>query len=196
MKNINDLIEQHILGRTYMIFEEQNIKGCYLIKRDIPSDKRGYFSRIVDVDEFKQRGINSDFVQISASKNYKKGTIRGMHMQVAPSEEEKLVCCVEGEVFDVCLDLRKDSETYLKYCSVTLSSENGVSFYIPKGCAHGFISLKDNSQLIYFMTSEYNPRCERGYRYNDSAFGIEWPIEPSVISEKDSLWPLISDRRE
>ena len=101
---------------------------------------------------------------------------------------------MDGEVYDVCLDLRKDSPTYLKYCSAVLSEENGQAFYIPKGCAHGFVSLKDNSQLIYFMTSAYDPMYERGYRWNDPAFSIEWPVHPAVISEKDSKWPMIGDR--
>lgn len=178
-----------------MLFVEQSIKGCYLIERSIPTDNRGYFSRLADINEFKENGLNANFVQISASKNYKKGTIRGMHMQIAPFEEEKLVCCVEGEVYDVCVDLREDSDTYLGYCGAVLSAENGKSFYIPKGCAHGFISLKDNSQLIYFMTTEHNPSSERGFRYNDPAFGIEWPIEKDIISEKDENWPFIHSRR-
>ena len=132
-----------------MVFEEQSVKGCYLIKRNIPWDDRGYFSRLADVDEFRSNGLNSKFVQISVSRNYKKGTLRGLHMQIKPSAEEKLVCCVDGEIFDVCVDLRKDSDTYLKYCFAILSEENGEDFYIPKGCAHGFISLKDETRLIY-----------------------------------------------
>ena len=174
-----------------MIFKELSIKGCFLIQRNVPMDERGYFSRLVDVEEFKENGLNAGFVQISASKNYKKGTLRGMHKQIGDSTEDKLVCCVEGEVFDVCLDLRKDSPTYLKYCSAILSAENGQALYIPKGCAHGFISQKDNSQLIYFMTEMYSLANERGYRWNDPAFAIQWPMKPTVISPKDSNWPLI-----
>ncbi len=178
-----------------MTFEKMAIDGCCLIKRNIPWDNRGCFSRLADVEEFKVNGLNGEFVQISFSKNYRKGTLRGMHMQAGPSAEEKFVCCVEGEVYDVCLDLRKDSPTYLNYCSAVLSGENGQAFYIPKGCAHGFVSLKDNSQLIYFMTSAYDPKSERGYRWNDPAFSIEWPLHPSVISPKDNAWPLIGDKR-
>lgn len=178
-----------------MVFEEQSIKGCYLIKRDIPRDNRGYFSRLADTDEFRRKGLNSGFVQISASRNYKKGTLRGLHMQIEPSEEEKLVCCVDGEIFDVCVDLRKDSDTYLKYCSAVLSEENGEALYIPKGCAHGFISLKDETRLIYFMTAAHDPGAERGYRWNDPAFSIEWPAVPEIISAKDNAWPLLGDGR-
>ena len=174
-----------------MVFEEQSIAGCYLITRNIPRDDRGYFSRLADIEEFKKNGLNGEFVQISASKNYKKGTLRGMHMQVGQSSEEKLVCCVDGEVFDVCVDLREDSPTYLKYCSAILSAENGQAFYIPKGCAHGFISLKDDSQLIYFMTAEYDSTAEKGYRWDDPKFSIEWPMMPTIISEKDSKHSLI-----
>lgn len=178
-----------------MVFEEQSIRGCYLIKRNIPRDNRGYFSRLADTDEFKRNGLNGGFVQISASGNYRKGTLRGLHMQIKPSAEEKLVCCVAGEVFDVCVDLRKDSGTYLKYCSAILSEENGQSFYIPKGCAHGFISLKDDTRLIYFMTAAHNPKAERGYRWSDPAFSIQWPVAPEIISDKDHAWPLIGDER-
>ncbi len=177
-----------------MTFEKTTIEGCYIIRRNIPGDDRGYFSRLADTEEFKANGLNADFVQISASKNYKQGTLRGMHMQIGDSAEEKYISCVDGEVFDVCLDLRKDSPTYLKYCSVIMSEENGDSIYIPKGCAHGFISLKDNSQLIYFMTAAHDPKAERGYRWDDMAFGIDWPINPEVISEKDASWPLLSSR--
>ncbi len=179
-----------------MEFEKTSIEGCYIIKRNIPNDNRGYFSRLADTVEFKDNGLNSDFVQISASKNYKKGTLRGMHMQIGNSAEEKYICCVDGEVFDVCLDLRPNSPTYRKYCSVIMSEDNGTSIYIPKGCAHGFISLKDNSQLIYFMTTAHDAAAERGYRWNDEAFGIKWPLEPVIISEKDSKWELIKDRAD
>lgn len=173
-----------------MIFEETAINGCYIIRRDIPIDERGYFSRLVDINEFMRYGLNSNFVQISASKNYKKGTLRGMHMQIGDSSEEKFISCVDGEVFDVCLDLREDSSTYLKYCSAILSEENGNAIYIPKGCAHGFISIRDNSQLIYFMTAPHDKKAERGYRWNDPAFHIDWPDTPIAISDKDSSWAL------
>lgn len=179
-----------------MVFEEQSIKGCYLIKRDILQDNRGYFSRLADTEEFRRNGLNAGFVQISASRNYKKGTLRGLHMQIKSSAEEKLVCCVEGGIFDVCVDLRKDSDTYLKYCSVILSEENGEAFYIPKGCAHGFLSLKDETRLIYFMTAAHDPAAEQGYRWNDPAFSIQWPFAPNIISDKDNAWPLIGEGRK
>lgn len=174
-----------------MIFRKMSIEGCYLIKRSIPGDERGYFSRLADIREFEENGLNASFVQISASKNYKRGTLRGMHMQKGTYAEEKYIVCVDGEVLDVCLDMRRDSSTYLQYCSVVLSADNGNAIYIPKGCAHGFISLKDDSQLIYFMTEAYDPAAEQGYRWNDQAFSIEWPFEPTLVSEKDSQWPLL-----
>ncbi|ADL33851.1 dTDP-4-dehydrorhamnose 3,5-epimerase RfbC1 [Butyrivibrio proteoclasticus B316] len=173
-----------------MIYEKLLVEGCYLFKRNIPKDERGYFSRIADVNEIKKTGLNAEFVQISASRNYKKGTLRGMHMQIGTSAEEKYISCVEGEVYDVCLDLRKTSPTYLKYCSAVLSEENGYAIYIPKGCAHGFVSLRDNSQLIYFMTNEHDKQAERGYLWSDPAFSIDWPILPEVISDRDNNWPL------
>ena len=177
-----------------MTFERLSIEGCRLITRAIPRDFRGLFSRLSDASELKNAGLNADFVQVSASKNLHRGTLRGMHMQTGTSAEEKLVCCVDGEVYDVCLDLREDSPTYLKYCSAVLSEENGKSMYIPKGCAHGFISLKDHSQLIYFITAPYDPASERGYRWNDPAFSIQWPMEPRLLSEKDSSWPLLRNK--
>lgn len=174
-----------------MKYVEQNILGCFLITRSIPLDARGYFTRLVDVNEFRAHRLNADFVQISASRNYRRGTLRGFHLQTSDSAEEKFVTCVQGEVFDVCVDMRPDSPTYLQHVSAILSEENGQSFYIPKGCAHGFISLKDNTQLIYLMTEEHAPSAEQGYRWNDPALSIPWPIEPVVISPKDQGWPLI-----
>ncbi len=174
-----------------MIFQKTRIDGCFVVHRDIPRDKRGYFSRLADTEELKRNGLNSDFLQISASRNLRAGTLRGMHMQTGTSAEEKLVACVDGEVFDVCLDLRQASPTYLQYYSAILSEENGDALYVPKGCAHGFISLRDNSQLIYFMTHEHDPKAERGYRWDDPAFAIEWPMKPVLISDKDNCWPLL-----
>ncbi len=176
-----------------MIFDKLSIEGCYLIKRNIPRDDRGYFSRLADVKEMEKNGLNASFVQISASKNYSRGTLRGMHMQTGKSGEEKYIACVDGEVYDVCLDMRPESPTYLQYCGAVLSAENGNAIYIPKGCAHGFVSLQDDSQLIYFMTHEHDPGAENGYRWNDPAFDIQWPIDPVKISEKDSNWPLMEE---
>ena len=178
-----------------MIFTKQAIEGCCLVSRTIPKDARGYFSRLADVEQFTANGLNAAFVQVSASRNYKKGTLRGLHMQCMPSEEEKLVCCVSGQIFDVCVDLRTNSATYLCYCAAILSEENGNAFYIPKGCAHGFLSLQDDSRLIYFMTTAYDPNAERGYRWNDPAFSIQWPMEPILISDKDGSWPFIEDKK-
>lgn len=176
-----------------MIFEEQKIAGCYLITRNIPTDARGYFARLADVEEFAEHGLNANFIQISASQNYHKGTLRGMHMLTENVGEQKYVCCVSGEVYDVCLDLRKNSPTYLQYTAAVLSAENGQALYIPKGCAHGFVSLQDDSQLIYFITAPYDVTAERGYRWNDPAFGIDWPIQPTILSEKDKNWKLIGE---
>ncbi|WP_088188551.1 dTDP-4-dehydrorhamnose 3,5-epimerase [Desulfosporosinus sp. FKA] len=177
-----------------MIFEPLSISGAYLIRKNIPIDERGYFSRIFDKAEFSHAGVNADFVQISLSRNYTKGTLRGLHSQTGESAEEKLVVCAQGEIFDVCVDMREDSPTYLQYCSAILSEENGQALYVPKGCAHGFISLTDNVQLVYFMTAEHNPQLERGYRWDDPALSIKWPVSPQIISEKDRNWSLIENR--
>lgn len=174
-----------------MIFEPFSVQGAYLITRSMPLDQRGYFSRIVDVEEFQKRQINANFVQISVSQNNRKGTLRGLHSQTGDSAEDKLIVCTRGKVFDVCVDMRKDSSTYLKHCYAILSEENGRALYVPKGCAHGFITLSDNSQLMYFMTQKYNQEAERGYRWNDPVLSIKWPMQPEIISEKDEKWTLL-----
>ena len=174
-----------------MIIKPLTVPGASLITRMIPIDERGYFSRIVDVKEFREAGINADFVQISLSQNYGKGTLRGLHSQTGSRSEDKLVVCTRGQVFDVCVDMRENSPTFLKYCSAVLSEDNGNSIYIPKGCAHGFITLTDNAQLIYFMTAEHDPSSEKGYRWDDPELEIAWPLTPVIMSEKDKHWPLI-----
>jgi dTDP-4-dehydrorhamnose 3,5-epimerase len=171
--------------------EETKIKGAFLMTRDVLSDERGYFCRLTDAGEFKSAGIEVDFVQISLSYNEKRGTLRGLHTQTGESSEEKFVVCSRGEIFDVCVDVRENSPTFGEYISAILSEANGVSLYIPKGCAHGYLTLTDNAQLIYFMSQFYSPHSERGYHYDDPVFGIDWPFTPSVISEKDRNWHLL-----
>jgi len=162
------------------------IADAYLIEREAITDDRGYFARMFCVNEFLTEKINVVIKQINMCENKKKGTIRGMHYQQSPYEEEKIVACSRGAVYDVFVDLRKKSKTYKKYLAYELSERNGRMLYIPKGCAHGYMTLEEDTQLIYFMTEFYHPESACGIRYDDPAVGIKWPdIGNIVISEKD-----------
>lgn len=172
-----------------MNITKTNIEGAYIVERTPFEDERGYFVRAFCRKELGEAGMNADFVQSNISGNYKKGTVRGMHAQKGGYEEEKLVGCTRGRMFDVCLDLRQDSKTYLQYVGVELSEENGKMLYIPKGCAHGYQTLEDDTQAFYFVTQYYAPGSEVGYCYDDPKFAIDWPIKENlVISEKDKNW--------
>jgi dTDP-4-dehydrorhamnose 3,5-epimerase len=148
----------------------------------------------LDIAELKNAGLYADFVQVNLSISYKKGTLRGLHSQIETAAEDKIVSCLSGEIFDVCVDVRPGSPTFGKYVGEVLSEENCKALYVPKGFAHGYLSLTDHSQTLYFVTQFYTPGSEKGYRYDDPAFNIKWPLEqPFIISEKDAAWPLIGD---
>ncbi len=170
-----------------MKITESKIKGCFIIERDFFKDSRGYFSRAFCGRTLSEYGINANFVQSNISCNERKFTLRGLHSQQEPYGEDKLVMCTRGAVKDVCVDVRPDSPTFKQYVALELTEENGRCLYIPKGCAHGYISLKDNSQIIYYVTCEYMPESEKCYRFDDPAFGIDWGVERElmIISEKD-----------
>jgi len=173
-----------------MIFKETELKGAYLIHLEKNEDDRGFFARSFCQKEFKKIGIGFNIAQSNISYNKKKGTLRGMHHQVAPHEEAKIVSCVSGAIYDVIIDLRKDSSTYCKWFAVELSAENYLSLYVPCGFAHGFQTLKDNTAVSYQMSEVYYPELARGVRWNDLAFGIKWPLANPVISKKDCLYSL------
>jgi dTDP-4-dehydrorhamnose 3,5-epimerase len=173
-----------------MILDETPIAGAYVVDLERHGDERGFFARVLCDREFGERGLASHFVQANDSLSAKRGTLRGMHYQLAPKSETKLVRCVRGELFDVVLDLRKDSPTFGKSFGAALSAENRRMMYVPKGCAHGFITLADETEAIYFVDEFYAPDLERGVRWNDSRFAIAWPIAPAVISAKDHSWRL------
>jgi dTDP-4-dehydrorhamnose 3,5-epimerase len=175
-----------------MKFHPLEIKGAYLIDIDYRADERGGFARTFCKDEFGQIGHAKEFVQLNQSWNTKKGTLRGMHYQVPPFKEIKLVRCICGSVFDVIIDLRKDSPTFLKHVSVELSAKNKKMIYIPEGLAHGFQTLEDDTQLVYHHTEYYKPGFEGAIHYADPAIGIKWPIPVSTISEKDGLHPYLT----
>ncbi len=174
-----------------MIYTKTAVAGAFIIDCNKLSDSRGFFSRSFCAEEFEQQGLESRFVQSNISLNHSKHTVRGMHMQIEPFGEVKLLRCTRGAVFDCCVDLRPDSPTRGKWAGVELTADNHRSFYIPKGCAHGYQTLCDQSEVFYLVSAFYNPESERGFRWNDPAFGIEWP-EPAqaIISDKDRAWPL------
>ncbi|MCW2278811.1 dTDP-4-dehydrorhamnose 3,5-epimerase [Heliophilum fasciatum] len=168
------------------------IAGVYIVKREPFSDERGTFSRMFCRRELEAVGLCGEIAQMNLSTNRKKGTLRGLHSQSGNAAEDKLVTCVQGAIFDVCVDVRKDSPTYLQWVGETLSEENGIALYVPKGCAHGYLTLTDNAQVLYLVTQYYMPNTEVGYRYDDPAFGITWPIVPPyIMSEKDKSWGYI-----
>lgn len=175
-----------------MVFEKTGIEGLVLIKRTPAKDERGYFARMYCEEEFKNAGIGVKFVQMNLCFNEKKGTLRGLHYQLE-MQEDKVVSCVHGRIWDVCVDLRCESPTYKRYEAYELSEENQQMLFIPKGCAHGYLTLEENSQLVYLMSEFYIPGNDAGYRYDDPAFAIEWPFDESniTISEKDKNLPYV-----
>ncbi|MDQ2718404.1 MAG: dTDP-4-dehydrorhamnose 3,5-epimerase [Bacteroidota bacterium] len=175
-----------------MKFNPTPLKGSYVIELSTIEDSRGWFARTFSKDEFvKETGNTKEWVQMNHSFTLIKGTIRGMHFQPLPFSEIKLVRCIAGEVFDVIVDLRKDSSTYLKWYGTILSAENKKMMYIAEGFAHGFQTLSQKAELIYHHSEFYNPNAESGIKYNDTAVNIQWPIEVTEISERDKNHPLI-----
>ncbi len=176
-----------------MKFNKTKIKDVYIIEPEPFKDHRGMFARVYCKNEFKEIGHSKDIININHSATALKGSIRGMHFQYPPKAEIKIVKCINGSIFDVAIDLRKDSPTFLKYHGEVLSAENMKMFYVPEGFAHGFQSLEDNIEMIYYTTEFYSPENEGGIRYNDPQVKIEWPLTVTDISEKDKNQKLLSD---
>lgn len=172
-----------------MIFTETGIKGVFLIDILRMKDSRGFFGRSWCKDEFQAHGLNPEIAQSSISYNKRRGTLRGVHYQNSPSGESKTVQCTSGAIFDVIVDLRPESETYLKWIGVELTSRNFRIVYIPERLGHGFITLKNDSVVHYSMSKVYTPSTEAGFPFDDPAFRIMWPIEPAVMSERDKHHP-------
>jgi dTDP-4-dehydrorhamnose 3,5-epimerase len=174
-----------------MRFIETPLSGAWAIELEEIEDGRGWFARTFDAEEFQARGCNPKVVQCNASFNHRAGTLRGMHYQAEPHGESKLVRCVRGAIFDVAVDLRPDSPTCRDWHGVELSAENRLAFYIPAGLAHGFQTLTESSEVLYQMGDPYVPDAARGVRWDDPAFGIEWPAVAGerTISEKDRSYP-------
>ncbi len=175
-----------------MIFTETNLDGCFIVEPEPFADDRGWFARYFDGDDFRRIGFGKHWVQMNHSFTKEKGTLRGMHYQVAPHREVKLVRCIAGCIYDVVIDLREDSPTFLQYMAVELSADNKKMLYIPEGFAHGFQALSDNCELLYHHSAYYMPTAEAGIRYNDELIDIDWPILPvPVISERDRQHPML-----
>lgn len=174
-----------------MIFTETILKGSYEITLTPLGDSRGWFARTYCKKEFEQIGHQQEWVQMNHSYSSKKGTVRGMHFQHKPFAEIKMLRCIAGSVYDVIIDLRKDSSTFLKWFGTELSAQNKKMLYIPAGFAHGFQTLTDDVELIYHHTEYYMPSAEAGLRYNDELINIAWPLEVSQVSERDTSHPVI-----
>jgi dTDP-4-dehydrorhamnose 3,5-epimerase len=174
-----------------MIFRELGVAGAFLIEPERSHDGRGFFARTFCRREFEQRGLEPAVAQASVSFNHRRGTLRGLHLQAAPHEEAKLVRVTRGAVFDVVVDLRPGSPTYLGHAAVNLSAEEGRQVYVPPGCAHGFQTLEDGTEVCYQISTPYVAAAARGYRFDDPAFAIAWPLQVSVISERDSSLPYL-----
>jgi dTDP-4-dehydrorhamnose 3,5-epimerase len=189
--------QTHVLERSgadaaALSFVPTRISGAYVIQPQQLEDERGFFARTFCAHEFEIHGLNPRVAQCNISFNLRKGTLRGMHYQVAPHAETKLVRCTRGSIYDVLVDLRTDSPTNGEWIAVELTAENRKAIYVPEGVAHGFQTLVDDAEVLYQMSEFYDPECARGRRWNDPAFDIRWPSWPTVISEKDANFALLS----
>ena len=177
-----------------MIFKETPLKGAFVLEPEEKSDERGLFARTFCRREFEAHGLNPTVAQCNLSYNNKAGTLRGMHFQLPPAAEVKLVRCTRGAVFDVIVDMRQDSETYLQHFGVELSADNRKALYVPELFAHGYQTLEDGAEVAYQVSEFYTPGQEGGLRYNDPDLGIDWPQEVTVVSDKDETWKLLKDQ--
>ncbi len=172
-----------------MLFTKTKLEGVFLVELEKHTDDRGFFARTWCQQEFNSQNLNTNLAQCSISFNTKKGTLRGMHYQAEPFPETKVVRCTMGSIYDVVLDLRKDSPTYTQWLSIELTQENRLMLYIPPGFAHGFQTLSNDAEVFYQISNFYKPEFSRGVRWNDPAFGIRWISPPSVISRQDNEYP-------
>jgi dTDP-4-dehydrorhamnose 3,5-epimerase len=175
-----------------MKFQPLSLKGAFVVEPDIHQDDRGLFFRFFCADEFRRIGHTKPWIQLNHSFTKEKGSLRGMHYQLSPHAEIKMVKCVAGKVFDVIIDLRKESTGFLQWTGIELSAENKKMIYIPEGFAHGFQALTDDCELIYHHSAAYKKEAERGIRWNDPAVNIQWPLTPVHLSDRDQQHPLVN----
>jgi dTDP-4-dehydrorhamnose 3,5-epimerase len=178
-----------------MIFTELALAGAYMVDVNRVGDERGFFARSFCAEEFAAQGLAPVMTQCSVSFNAAKGTLRGLHYQAAPHAEEKLVRCSRGAIFDVIVDLRPGSPTYRRWFGTELTADNYRALYVPKGFAHGFMTLADDSEVYYMISVPYAAGSAAGVRWNDPAVGIRWPLPPAVIAERDAAFPLLDAPR-
>ena len=176
-----------------MRFVETELSGAFVVEADLLEDERGYFTRAFDASLFEQHGMNPVIAQSNLSYNVRRGTMRGLHYQLPPVTETKFIRCIRGAIYDVIVDMRPDSPTYRRHIGVELTADNARALYVPGMFAHAYLTLRDDTSVIYEVGEYYTPGHERGLRYDDPALGIEWPIEVEVISEKDRSWPLLEE---
>jgi dTDP-4-dehydrorhamnose 3,5-epimerase len=174
-----------------MIFHETKLKGAFIVELDKKDDHRGFFARAFCAREFEHHGIHPEVIQVNMSYSHRKGTLRGMHYQVPPASEPKVVRCVRGAIWDVIIDMRPESPTYLQHIGVELSADNRKALYVPDMFAHGNQALTNDVELFYLVGAFYTPGCERGIRHDDPGIGIKWPLPVTVISDRDKNWPLL-----
>ncbi len=173
-----------------MKFTETKLTGAYIVELEPIRDNRGFFSRVICRHEFEELGLTTDFVQANLTFSNQKGTLRGMHYQIVPHKEVKLVRCTRGAIYDVIVDMRPDSPTYLQWLALELTADNRRMIYIPGEFAHGYMTLRDETEVFYEVAQFYAPEYERGFRWNDPAVNIEWPeADRLVMSDKDRAWP-------
>ena len=168
-----------------MIFNKTSLEGAFTIDLEKREDERGFFARYYCGEEFLKHNLESNWVQVNNSLSKNSGTLRGLHFQQSPHSEVKLIRCIKGSIWDVIVDVRLNSQTYGKWFAAELTSENRKMMYVPKGFAHGFISLEDDSEILYMVSEPYNPAFEKTLKWDDNFHGIQWPIKPTVISDKD-----------
>lgn len=172
-----------------MNFRETSVEGAYIVEPQRADDERGFFTRTFSASEFTGQGLEATVAECSVAYNRLRGTLRGLHYQRAPHEEAKLIRCTRGSVYDVAVDLRPGSRTHLRWTAVELSADNQLAFYVPPGCAHGYLTLADDSELQYQISERHVPGAAAGVRWDDPAIGIEWPATPNVISARDASYP-------
>ena len=174
-----------------MIYTETKLKGAFVLEPQMIRDDRGGFAYLFESKEAAAHGLRTGVVQVKLSTNIKKGTLRGMHFQIPPAAEVKVVRCIRGSVWDVIVDVRKDSPTYLQHIGVELSAENRKALYVPQMFAHGYQTLTDDAEVVYQVDEFWAPAHERGIRHDDPKLGITWPLAVASISPKDTAWPLL-----
>ena len=176
-----------------MRFTETRLQGAYVVDIEPRPDDRGFFSRTYCSREFLEHGLTAKVAQCNLSYNHSAGTLRGMHMQVPPASEAKLVRCTRGAIFDAIVDMREGSPTHLEHIGVELSADNRRALFVPEGFAHGYLTLTDDAEVEYQVSEFYTPNTEHGFRHDDPRLGIAWPRPVTLVSDKDRDWPLIDE---